>query len=76
MGKVITEFTISLDGFIAGPNDEVDRIFGWYSSGDTDFPVPSSPMVFKLSHASAELLREFMGSSRGDRDRTKRFRRL
>ena len=62
MGKVITEFTISLDGFIAGPNDEVDRIFGWYFSGDTDFPVPSSTMVFKLSRASAELLRESWGN--------------
>ena len=62
MGKVITEFTISLDGFIAGPNDEVDRIFGWYSSGDTDFPVPSSSMVFKLSRASADLLRESWGA--------------
>ena len=62
MGKVITEFTISLDGFVAGPNDEADRIFGWYSSGDTDFPVPSSPMVFKLSRASAKLLRESWGA--------------
>ena len=62
MGKVITEFTISLDGFIAGPNDEVDRIFGWYSSGDTDFPVQGSPMVFRLSSASAELLRESWGN--------------
>ena len=62
MGKVIAEFTMSLDGFIAGPNDEVNRIFGWYSSGDTDFPVPSSTMVFKLSRASAELLRESWGT--------------
>lgn len=62
MSKVIAEFTMSLDGFIAGPNDEVDRIFGWYSSGDTDFPVPSSTMKFKVSRASAELLRESWGN--------------
>jgi len=62
MGKVIAEFTMSLDGFIAGPNDEVNRIFGWYSSGDTDFPVPSSTMVFKLARASADLLRESWGT--------------
>ncbi len=24
MGKVFTQFTMSLDGFIAGPNDEID----------------------------------------------------
>lgn len=58
MSKVTAQFTMSLDGFIAGPNDEVDRLFRWYSSGDTDFPVPSTDMVFKISRASAELLRE------------------
>ncbi len=62
MGRVITEFTISLDGFIAGPNDEIDRIFGWYGSGDTEFRVPSSPMKFKVSRASAELLKESWGN--------------
>lgn len=58
MGNVIAGFTMSLDGFIAGPNDEVDRLFGWYSSGDTDFPVAGTEMVFKISRASAELLQE------------------
>ena len=53
---------MSLDGFIAGPNDEVDRLFRWYSSGDTDFPVAGSPKVFKISRASAELLREEWGA--------------
>jgi dihydrofolate reductase len=57
MTKLIAEFTISLDGFIAGPDDEVRPIFGWYGSGDTEFQVPGSGMVFKVSRASAELLR-------------------
>lgn len=56
MGKVFTQFTMSLDGFIAGPNDEIDRLFRWYRSGDTDFPVPGTPMVFKIALASADLL--------------------
>ncbi len=55
MGQVIAEFTISLDGFIAGPNDEVERLFGWYSAGDTDFPVAGTDMVFTISRASAAL---------------------
>ena len=29
MGKVSTGFSMSLDGFVAGPNDEVDRVFKW-----------------------------------------------
>jgi dihydrofolate reductase len=57
MTKLIAEFTISLDGFIAGADDDVWPIFGWYSSGDTDFQVPGSGMVFKVSRASADLLR-------------------
>lgn len=58
MGKVIAEFTMSLDGFIAGPGDDVGRLFKWYRSGDTDFSPPDSEMVFKVSRPSAEYLQE------------------
>lgn len=61
MGKVSIEFTMSLDGFIAGPDDDVGRIMRWYSSGDTDFPVKGTDTVFRLSHASADRLREEWG---------------
>lgn len=61
MGKVITVFTMSLDGFIAGPNDEVDRLFRWYSSGDTEFPVAGTSRQFKVSKASAEMMRDIWG---------------
>ncbi|MCA1705832.1 MAG: dihydrofolate reductase family protein [Actinobacteria bacterium] len=66
MGKVSTGLSMSLDGFIAGPNDGPERplgeggerIFAWYSSGDTDYEMPGTEMVFRVSPASAELLRE------------------
>jgi dihydrofolate reductase len=66
MGKVITELTVSLDGFVAGPNDSPDlplgkggeRLFQWYYSGDTLLPLPGTDMAFRVSQASAELLRE------------------
>jgi dihydrofolate reductase len=66
MSKVTVELSMSLDGFIAGPNDSPenglgdggDRLFKWYSSGDTDFPLPGTNMVFKISRASAEFLQE------------------
>jgi dihydrofolate reductase len=61
MGKVIAAFTMSLDGFIAGPNDEIDHLFRWYYSGDTDFPVKGTPMVFKISRVSADLLNQAWG---------------
>lgn len=58
MGKVVAEFTLSLDGFIADAKDDVGPLFGWYSGGDTDFSVPGSGRSFKIHRASAELLRE------------------
>lgn len=66
MGKVSTGLTMSLDGFIAGPNDGPDlplgeggeRLFEWYSSGDTEYRLPGTEMVFRISPQSAALLRE------------------
>jgi dihydrofolate reductase len=66
MGSVGTSLTMSLDGFIAGPNDSAEqplgengmRLFNWYSSGDTEYVVPAGTMTVKVSKASAEMLRE------------------
>jgi dihydrofolate reductase len=60
MGKVVFNMSMSLDGFIAGPNDEVDRLFSWYFSGDTDFPVQGGRLVLKLSKESGKLFEEAM----------------
>ncbi|MGH3146227.1 MAG: dihydrofolate reductase family protein, partial [Rubrobacter sp.] len=70
MGKVATGLTMSLDGFIAGPNDGREhplgeggmRLFDWYSSGDTEYVVPSGGMTFEVSQQSAEMLREVFSS--------------
>jgi dihydrofolate reductase len=66
MGKVSTGLSISLDGFIAAANDGPEqplgeggeRLFAWYSSGDTEYSLPGTEMVFRVSPQSAELLRE------------------
>jgi dihydrofolate reductase len=58
--------TMSLDGFIAGPNDGPEhplgeggmRLFDWFSAGDTDYELPGTEMVFRISSQSAEVLRE------------------
>ena len=70
MGKVTSGLTMSLDGFIAGPNDGPEhplgeggmRLFDWYSSGDTDFVVPSGEMTFEVSSEAAEMLRGVFSS--------------
>lgn len=36
MATVGAGFSMSLDGFIAGPNDEIDQVFSWMFRGDTD----------------------------------------
>ena len=66
MGKVSTGLSMSLDGFIAGPNDGPERplgeggerLFAWYSGGETEYRLPGTEMVFEVSPQSAELLRE------------------
>jgi hypothetical protein len=37
MGKVITGFSTSLDGFIGGEGDRIDEVFSWMNSGDTEY---------------------------------------
>lgn len=44
MGKVITHMTMSLDGYIADPDDQVGELFDWYQAGDV-----------KVQHANQEL---------------------
>ncbi len=58
MGQVITGVSMSLDGFIAGPNDDVQQLFKWYFSGDTEIPVQGGRMVLRVSAKSAQVLEE------------------
>jgi dihydrofolate reductase len=66
MGKVVFNMTMSLDGFVAGPNDNPenglgdggDRLFNWYFSGDTEVKISEGTPVLKVSSQSAEILRE------------------
>ena len=64
MGKVITGGSMSLDGYIAGPNESgFDLLFQWYGNGDVEIPT-ASPNVppMRMSAASATLLREEWGN--------------
>lgn len=61
MSKIITEFTLSLDGFVADADDDVGRLLRWYRAGDTEFVVPGGGMTFKVGRASADRLRAAWG---------------
>ncbi|WP_018653913.1 dihydrofolate reductase family protein [Actinomadura flavalba] len=62
MGKVVAEMTMSLDGFVADPQDGVGPIFDWYDNGDVEVPTPGSDMVWHTSQASAGHLRQTMAT--------------
>ena len=66
MGKVKAGATVSLDGFIAGPNDTgFDLLFKWYGAGDVEVPMPDDTAEVPAPHvsaATAELLRKEMAA--------------
>jgi dihydrofolate reductase len=65
MGKVVFNMTMSLDGFVAGPNDGPENglgdggeaLFNWYFNGDTEIPISDGQMILKVSAQSAEILK-------------------
>jgi dihydrofolate reductase len=58
MATVLAGFTISLDGFIADPDDSTENLFDWFNSGDTEFVFPDGKMTVRLSPASAMVMRD------------------
>lgn len=64
MGKVGAGFSMSLDGFIAGPNDDVQRLFGWMMMGDTELKLSQGDRDFDLevSEQSAQIFEEMTES--------------
>ncbi|MBW8092869.1 dihydrofolate reductase family protein [Streptomyces hygroscopicus subsp. hygroscopicus] len=62
MGKVFTHMTMSLDGFIADPNDQVGELFEWYEAGEVTVPNPNETVSFQVDDASAQALRELTGN--------------
>jgi hypothetical protein len=55
---------MSLDGFVARPDDSVGPLFDWYTAGDVEVPMVGYPIEFRVAPASAEYLRAFLDSVR------------
>lgn len=62
MNKVISHMTMSLDGYIADPQDGIDELFGWYGVGDVSLPSANDDITFSVDEPGAELLKGIMGS--------------
>src|SRR4026208_151334 len=66
MGKVTFNMTMSLDGFVAGPNDGPENglgdggegLFNWYFNGDTEVFMSEGVPPLKVSKQSAEIMKE------------------
>jgi dihydrofolate reductase len=66
MGKVKFNMTMSLDGFVAGPNDGPENglgdggegLFNWYFNGDTEVYLSEGTPLLKVSKQSAALMKE------------------
>lgn len=53
MGTVVADMTMSVDGFIADPDDGVGPLFDWYGEGGVQFTFPGNGMEAHVSAASA-----------------------
>jgi dihydrofolate reductase len=54
MATVIADMSMSLDGFVAGPNDEVDAVFSWLTSGDVTIESDNPEIEYKVDETSAD----------------------
>jgi dihydrofolate reductase len=58
MGKVYTGATMSLDGYISGPDESgFEHLFQWYGIGDVEIPTTHEELTFRLTPQSAEHVR-------------------
>jgi len=58
MTKVLTHMCVSLDGFVAQPDDNPAELFDWYWNGEVVVPSAQETMSFSVDPASAEVLQE------------------
>ncbi|MEU0796310.1 dihydrofolate reductase family protein [Amycolatopsis sp. NPDC005961] len=64
MTGVVASFCMSLDGFVARPDDSVGPLFDWYTAGDVEVPMVGYPITFRVSPSSADYLSSFLDSVR------------
>src|SRR3954463_3339885 len=57
MSKVLTHMCMSLDGFVAQPDDNPAELFDWYWIGDDVVPSAQAGMIFSVDAASAVRVR-------------------
>jgi dihydrofolate reductase len=59
MARVVMQAVVSVDGFIARPDDSVGPLFDWYFNGDTELVARPSGWTFRTSRTSFDHLQPF-----------------
>lgn len=59
MARFVSSATVSLDGFIANPDDTVEPLFDWFDAGDVELLSANPAVSFHLSEASAAYWRSW-----------------
>jgi dihydrofolate reductase len=59
MTDVVANLSMSLDGFVATPDDGVEEIFRWYEGGEVELPNPSGPTAHLTPESHAFVRPEF-----------------
>ena len=67
MSKVIAGFSMSLDGFVADPDDGVEHVFKWYAAGGTDAEVMTGDHATGMTREAADFIEETGPARHGDR---------
>jgi dihydrofolate reductase len=63
-GKVVTAATVSLDGYIAGPNETgFEHLFAYFAGGDFEIPMADPNISIKLGEADYHFMRAFWDRS-------------
>jgi len=63
MGRVMTGASVSLDGYISGPNGTgFEHLFAWYDAGDVKFESTHPEIPFNLTEADHAYLKGYVDS--------------
>jgi dihydrofolate reductase len=64
MGRILTGASVSLDGYIAGPNESgFEKLFEWYNAGDVEFRSTHPEIPFNLTPEDHRYLTEYVDSA-------------
>jgi hypothetical protein len=62
VGRVVAQAIMSLDGYIAKPDNTIGYLFDWLQNGDVAIPTPAADFAVHLTPENAEHWRAWVSS--------------